>query len=317
MRKRLLAPEHVPSILTSIVGMLVLLLPSCSTTPPPPQVQAAKRVALMIDPRISDVKSEFIGTTVFQNKTTDLTMPGLQFEKLIRGALHPRISATTHPYSQPRRNRVQPVSNVDLICCFTAREFTGSGFYNPVTGIYTATSEKRASIRFYQESTLGIKSTGRADVLFDCEVFEGATGRPVCSALASHIVKAETISPEAAVLQATDEATRGVLIATGLARPGLSSPSEAILVLSPREVHEQTKAEWAEIDRKYEAEKATMDAELKADLAKIDEKFDADMKRIKEKNKARMDAAKAQLRGASDDLGEAFQGKAKSAEATP
>jgi len=199
------------------------------------------------------------------------------------------------PYSEPRRHQVAPVPDVDLICCFTARETTNSGYF--LGGIYVTTVEDRASIMFREAALLKKTYLPYADALFDCEVFEGSTGRRVSYSVGSHLMEAKSMSPAAAVTKATDEAVKEVLIATKLARPGLSSEAS----------QESIRDTIERANKEYASEMAKLKEETKTDIASARETYKSDMAKVKEKFRADMDKTKTKFHS---DMDRAFPNKA-------
>jgi len=214
-----------------------------------------------------------------------------------RASANPGLTLVPLPYSEPRRHQLQPVPDVDLVCCFTARETTSYGYF--VGDIYLTTVEDRASVMFREAALLKKTYLAHADVLFDCEVFEGRTGRRIAYSVGSHLLEAKSMSPETAVTEATDEAVEEVLIGTKLARPGLSSKASQESI---RETIERANKEYA-------AEMAKAKEEFKSEIASAKETYKSDMARVKETFRSDMEKTKAKFHS---DMARAFPNKGAS-----
>ncbi len=295
-------PDRPPVLrLALVLGFSVVLsLFSSCTTATPSQLTNAKRVGLMIDPRISNLEHTVGGLTKFREKTSDLHVPGWNFESFIRASANPSLTLVPLPYSEPKRHQVTPDPGLDLICCFTARETMTSGFYDPVSGVYVPIVEKRASIMFREAALLKKTWLAHADVLFDCEVFEGATGRRLMYAVGSHLLEDKSMTPEAVVTKATGEAVKEVLIATKLARPGLSSEASQETI---RETIERANKEYAagmaQAKKEFKSDIDNAISTYQSDMTRVKEKFRSDMAKNKAKFHADMARAKAE-RGPSN-----------------
>lgn len=250
-------------------------LMACAVSPASnPSVSQAKVVGIASNMPAGRANKITVGTTVFTNESSVVSVPGLDLIGGIERQLRPGLSLRSVPFPPAKKGfagamaaayspiptKVPPRTDCDIILLLDGTTLnTSGGYYNAAAGAYIPSYSNRRGLFMQEGFLLGAKVDRSAGCEFTVVVFDAKTGSRIDYAFISEFEKVpKDQSPTAALLRtAAKAATRTATAA------GLSSRSAA------------------ESNTKKEPSIADANAQFKADIKAANKEFADDMAQIK------------------------------------
>jgi hypothetical protein len=222
-----------------LTAAIPLGLVACTVSPASnPTVSQAKVVGIASNMPAGRANKIIVGTTVFTNESSVVSVPGLNLVDGIASQLRPGLSLRQIPFPPQKKGfagamaaayspipaKVPPRTDCDLILLLDGSTLNASGgYYNAAAGAYIPSYSNRRGLFMQEGFLLGAKVDRSAGCEFTVIIFDAKTGSRIDYALISEFEKVpkDQSLPAALLRTAAKAATRAANAA------GLSSRSTA------------------------------------------------------------------------------------------
>lgn len=279
-------------------------LMACAVSPSfNPAVAQAKVVGIASNMPAGRANKIIVGTTVFTNESSVVSVPGLDLIGGIARQLRPGVSLRRVPFPPEKKgfagdmaaayssipSKVPPRTDCDIILLLDGNSLNASGgYYNASAGAYIPSYSNRRGLFMQEGFLLGAKVDRSAGCEFTVIVFDAKTGSRIAFAFISELEKVpKDQSLSAALLRTAAKAATRAAIAGGI------SSNSAV------ESNAQKKPTFDE-DM----------AEIKADLKASNKEFAEDMSEIKADLRANLKASSKMLENSKKGFRKSFGIKA-------
>jgi hypothetical protein len=273
---------------------------ACTVSPSSnPAVSQAKVVGIASNMPAGRANKIIVGTTVFTNESSVVSVPGLNLVDGIASQLRPGLSLRQIPFPPQKKGfagamaaayspipaKVPPRTDCDLILLLDGSTLNASGgYYNAAAGAYIPSYSNRRGLFMQEGFLLGAKVDRSAGCEFTVIIFDAKTGSRIDYALISEFEKVpkDQSLPAALLRTAAKAATRAANAA------GLSSRSTA-----------GSKA-------KKEPSLADANAQFKTDMKAANKEFADGMAQIKADMKSNFKTSSKMLEYSKKNLRKSF-----------
>jgi hypothetical protein len=283
-----------------LTAAIPLGLVACTVSPASnPTVSQAKVVGIASNMPAGRANKIIVGTTVFTNESSVVSVPGLNLVDGIASQLRPGLSLRQIPFPPQKKGfagamaaayspipaKVPPRTDCDLILLLDGSTLNASGgYYNAAAGAYIPSYSNRRGLFMQEGFLLGAKVDRSAGCEFTVIIFDAKTGSRIDYALISEFEKVpkDQSLPAALLRTAAKAATRAANAA------GLSSRSTA-----------GSKA-------KKEPSLADANAQFKTDMKAANKEFADGMAQIKADMKSNFKTSSKMLEYSKKNLRKSF-----------
>ena len=263
-------------------GLVCLVLSSCATGPAPhPDVAQAKVVGIASNMPAGRANKITVGTTVFTNKSSVVSVPGLDLIGGIERHLRPGLSLRRVPFPPAKKGfagamaaayspipaNVPPRTDCDIILLLDGSTLhTSGGYYNAAAGAYIPSYSNRRGLFMQEGFLLGAKVDRSAGCEFTVIVFDAKTGSRIDFAFISELEKVSKDQPlSAALLRTASKAAKRAANAAGIGS-GTAAGSNPKKEPSFAEANAQFKSDIQAANKEFADDMAQIKADLMADL---------------------------------------------------
>ncbi len=265
-----------------LTATVPLALVACAASPVSnSSVAQAKVVGIASNMPAGRANKITVGTTVFTNESSVVTVSGLDLIGGIERQLRPGLTLRRVPFPPAKKGfagamaaayspipaKVPPRTDCDIIVLLDGSTLTTSGgYYNAAAGAYIPSYSNRRGLFMQEDFLLGAKVNRSAGCEFTVTVFDAKSGSRIDTAFISEFEKVpkDQSLPAAllrtaakAAIRAADDAGIGSRTATGSSSK--KEPSFA-------EINAQFKADMKAANKEFAEDLAKIKADLKSDL---------------------------------------------------
>jgi hypothetical protein len=265
-----------------LAAAIPLGLMACTVSPASnPAVAQAKVVGIASNMPAGRASKIIVGTTVFTNESSVVSVPGLNLIDGITRQLRPGLSPRQVPFPSQKKGfagamaaayspiptKVPPRTDCDLILLLDGSTLNASGgYYNAAAGAYIPSYSNRRGLFMQEGFLLGAKVDRSAGCEFTVIVFDAKTGSRIDYAFISEFEKVpKDQSLSAALLRTAAKAATRAATAAGISSRSAAG-SNAKKEPSLADANAQFKADIKAANKEFADGMAQIKTDLKEDL---------------------------------------------------
>jgi hypothetical protein len=265
-----------------LTAAIPLGLVACTVSPASnPTVSQAKVVGIASNMPAGRANKIIVGTTVFTNESSVVSVPGLNLVDGIASQLRPGLSLRQIPFPPQKKGfagamaaayspipaKVPPRTDCDLILLLDGSTLNASGgYYNAAAGAYIPSYSNRRGLFMQEGFLLGAKVDRSAGCEFTVIIFDAKTGSRIDYALISEFEKvAKDQSLPAALLRTAAKAATRAANAAGLSSRSTAG-SKAKKEPSLADANAQFKTDMKAANKEFADGMAQIKADMKSNF---------------------------------------------------
>lgn len=263
-------------------------LMACAGSPTSnPSVAQAKVVGIASNMPAGRANKITVGTTVFTNKSSVVTVPGLDLIGGIERQLRPGLTIRRVPFPPQKEGfagalaaayspipaKVPPRTDCDIILLLDGSSLQSSGgYYNAPAGAYVPSYSNRRGLFMQEDFLLGARTNGSAGCEFTAIVYDAKTGSRIDHAFISEFEKVgKNQSLTTALLRTAAKAATRTAVASGIS-------SQSKVASGVQNNNSGFKAGIDEANEKFAQDMKKTNTDFADDMAKINADLKANLK---------------------------------------
>ena len=265
-----------------LTAAIPLGLVACTVSPASnPTVSQAKVVGIASNMPAGRANKIIVGTTVFTNESSVVSVPGLNLVDGIASQLRPGLSLRQIPFPPQKKGfagamaaayspipaKVPPRTDCDIILLLDGSTLNASGgYYNAAAGAYIPSYSNRRGLFMQEGFLLGAKVDRSAGCEFTVIIFDAKTGSRIDYALISEFEKvAKDQSLPAALLRTAAKAATRTAHAAGISSRS-AAESNTKKEPSLADANAQFKTDMKAANKEFADGRAQIKADMKSNF---------------------------------------------------